>query len=167
MRAVFDAEADGHLEQATRVWCGSFYDIDSKEVFTLEGARAVAEQLNDLELVIGHNLTGYDFPLLEKLLENDMPAGLAEKLSEPTLEWCFDTYEGSIALAPERPQRHSVEGWSNYLGLGSKVQVDDWCNPDLIDLYIHRCEKDVYLEYRIFVELLEEMGVKDYSELFG
>lgn len=160
MRAVFDLEADGFLDEATQIWCGSFLDLDTQEVTTYTEINDIFDRLVTLDLVVGHNLTGYDFPLLDSL-HTECPCRAADT------EWCFDTYEASVALKPDRGLKgHSVEEWAKRLGLPAKVEVKDWnCLP--IELYIERCEHDVFIEHQIYLALLEEMGISDYHELFG
>jgi len=160
MRAVFDLEADGYLEDATRVWCGSFLNIDTAEIQTFTSLDRIVTELVHTDLLIGHNLTGYDLPLIDKLY-----TGSYRRATGDSVEGLFDTYEASIALRPDRGhQGHSVESWANRIGCSPKVPITDWKNLPL-ERYIKRCETDVAIEYQIYLELLKEMGVQDYNEL--
>jgi DNA polymerase-1 len=71
--AIFDLETDGLLDEVTIVHLLVIKDAETRvsHVFSHQsGARPIAEGLELLanaELVIGHNITGYDCPVLEKL----------------------------------------------------------------------------------------------------
>ena len=73
MNLVFDIETDGLLDDVTRVHCLGIYDLDSKEtyVFNDQGdqqplTRGI-QMLEDAECIIGHNIIGYDIPVLKHL----------------------------------------------------------------------------------------------------
>jgi len=73
MNLVFDIETDGLLDDVTRVHCLGIYDLDAKEtyVFNDQGdqqplTRGI-QMLEDAECVIGHNIIGYDIPVLKHL----------------------------------------------------------------------------------------------------
>lgn len=155
MRAVFDLEADGLLDEATKVWCASFLDIDSGKLITSTDHTTWLLMLSNLEMVVGHNLTGYDFPLIEKLYDVKLSTDIA---------WCFDTFEASQVLRPDRPGGHSVDAWGQRMNM-KKVEIDDWLFLP-IERYIERCEQDVRIEHGIYLRLLNEMGLSDYRELF-
>ena len=73
MNLVFDLETDGLLNDLTRVHCLGIHDLDTKQtlVFNDQGdqqpiTRGV-QMLEDAESVIGHNIIGYDIPVLRNL----------------------------------------------------------------------------------------------------
>jgi hypothetical protein len=73
MNLVFDIETDGLLDDVTRVHCLGIYDLDAKEtyVFNDQGdqqplTRGI-QMLEDAECIIGHNIIGYDIPVLKHL----------------------------------------------------------------------------------------------------
>ena len=73
MNLVFDLETDGLLNDLTRVHCLGIHDLDTKQTFVFndEGdqqpiTRGV-QMLEDAESVIGHNIIGYDIPVLRNL----------------------------------------------------------------------------------------------------
>jgi DNA polymerase I-like protein with 3'-5' exonuclease and polymerase domains len=69
MRLVFDLEANGLLYEASRIHCIVCKDIDTGTVHTFEPSKV--EQglkfLMQADLVIGHNVIGYDLALAKKL----------------------------------------------------------------------------------------------------
>ena len=73
MNLVFDLETDGLLDDLTRVHCLGIYDLDTKQtlVFNDQGdqqpiTRGV-QMLEDADSIIGHNIIGYDIPVLRNL----------------------------------------------------------------------------------------------------
>jgi hypothetical protein len=73
MNLVFDIETDGLLDDVTRVHCLGIYDLDAKEtyVFNDQGdqqplTRGI-QMLEDADCIIGHNIIGYDIPVLKHL----------------------------------------------------------------------------------------------------
>ena len=72
MKWIFDLEADGLLDTATQVWCGVFKNIETGVVrkFSPEDPYFLHNMLKFMDgcqTLIGHNVLGYDFPLLEML----------------------------------------------------------------------------------------------------
>jgi DNA polymerase III alpha subunit (gram-positive type) len=74
MKYVFDVEANGLLNEATRIWCITLYSLDKSKTVTftdeLDDYRSIEEALQIMskaEQLIGHNIYAYDLPLLEKL----------------------------------------------------------------------------------------------------
>jgi len=149
-KCVADIEADGLLDQATRIWCMVFKDIDTQEVFSFghgEIHRAL-EFMDGCEVLIMHNGIGYDWPLLKKL------------------EWY--EYKGTkidtlLMSRLQRPDRgtppgcrkgpHSVEAWGIRFGR-HKPEHDDWSqySPEMM----HRCREDVEIQFLIYRALQDE-----------
>jgi len=73
MNLVFDLESDGLLNDVTCVHCLGIYDLDTKQtlVFNDQGDQQPitkgVQMLEDAECVIGHNIIGYDIPVLRHL----------------------------------------------------------------------------------------------------
>ena len=73
MNLVFDLETDGLLNDLTRVHCLGIHDLDTKQTFVFNDqgdqqpiTRGV-QMLEDAECIIGHNIIGYDIPVLRNL----------------------------------------------------------------------------------------------------
>ena len=63
---VFDIETDDI--KATRIWCLSLLDTETKEQFTYGPSELFEglEMLKKEDKLIGHNILGFDIPALEK-----------------------------------------------------------------------------------------------------
>ena len=73
MNLIFDLETDGLYHDATKIHCICIYDLDTEQtlIFNDEGNEQPITKgiqlLEDANLVIGHNIIGYDLPLIRKL----------------------------------------------------------------------------------------------------
>jgi DNA polymerase I-like protein with 3'-5' exonuclease and polymerase domains len=72
---VFDLEADGLLATVTKVHCAVISELNSDRVYEY-GPGQIAQALEHLartDEVIGHNIQGYDLPVLRKLYGWELP----------------------------------------------------------------------------------------------
>lgn len=175
-RLVFDAEANGFLNEATRIWCFYFIDIDTDEGFLFhdfegycgytgeddkgeeftipvkagslkDGAR-FAHQAKQL---IAHNQIGYDQFLIKKFypkykIRYNYPE-IRDTLLESQVQW-FD----------RRPVKgykgiHGLAVWGARLGI-RKPEIEDWTTFD--PLKLHRCIEDVKINQLTAEYLTEE-----------
>jgi len=154
VQLVFDTEADGFLDQATQLWCISTWELGTG-VRKHFGPDQLVEGFNYLysaDELIGHNILGYDFPLMEKLY------GWV-----PKQETVFtDTVVRSRLLRSDRPLPygcsgnvgpHSLEAWGYRVGKG-KPSHDDWSqySPEMKV----RCDDDVEINVLTYYKLEKE-----------
>ena len=76
---VFDVEANGLLDKATKIHCLSYTD-DGREYKTLVDYSDMRNLLLAQPGLIGHNIIRYDIPLLEKILGIKIKAQLFDTL---------------------------------------------------------------------------------------
>lgn len=153
---IADLEADGFLDVATTVWCGSFVSLDGKDRKSFsprdgpDYVKKMLEFMDTTSCLIFHNGYGYDFPLLEKLY------GYVYKGEKK------DTLVMSRLFAPKRPvpphcpiknKPHSIETWGYRVGRG-KVENDDWSHFSGHMLF--RNQEDVEIGRLVYLRLLEE-----------
>ena len=110
---VFDVEADGLLDQATKIHCLSYTD-DGNNYKTLFDYSDMRDLILSQRGLVGHNIIRYDVPLLEKILGIKVTARL------------FDTLPMSWVLNYDRP-KHGLESFGEDFGV-PKPQIDDWEN---------------------------------------
>lgn len=136
---VFDIETDD--VKATKVWCICTLDIDTGEekTFTYENLDEGVEHLEGADKLIGHNIIGFDVPVLEKLT--------GAKLGGKNL---VDTLVLSRLFNPVREGGHGLESWGYALGV-PKIEFDEYqtFSQDMLDY----CVQDVRLNFRVFQEL--------------
>ena len=70
---IFDLETDGLLKDVSTIHCIAIYDFDTKETISYndtgneEPVVRGIQRLADANCIIGHNIIGYDIPVLRKL----------------------------------------------------------------------------------------------------
>ena len=145
---VFDIETDGLLEDATQVYCLCWKDQDGK-TGTLTDPQEIGIFMSSIasaseSLLCGHNIIRYDIPVLQKLIGGFIkPDLLADTLA---LSWY---------LYPAR-DKHGLESWGETFGV-PKPKIEDWKNRPLED-YIHRCQQDVEINWKLFKLQLEYLA---------
>lgn len=141
---IFDLEADGLYEEATRMWClcakdsdGNTYEYTPYDIDNMD----YLEVFHGVDLIIGHNIIEYDLPLIRKLHGYKAHGKV------------LDTLALSRLLDPERQGGHSLEAWGERLGY-AKVQNEDW--SQFTDNMLHRCHVDVEINEAVYKALLKE-----------
>ena len=136
---VFDVEANGLLDDATKIHCLS-YTTDGVTYDTLFDYDSMKDLLLNQQGLIGHNIIRYDIPLLEKILGIKIKARL------------FDTLPMSWVLNYNRP-KHGLESFGEDFGI-PKPKIDDWNNLTQDD-YRHRCVEDVKINWKLWQDVLK------------
>ncbi len=156
MWAVFDTEANNlELHDITRVWCVAAQELFTGETYEWgpdEIPQAVAF-LNKCQRLIGHNIIGYDLPVLRKLYDLDFSGTVIDtlilsRLSSPDRQRPFD-YAGKAGP-------HSMEVWGHRLGLPEKIQHEDWSQYS--EEMMNRCKRDVQTNVAVYQALFREMA---------
>jgi hypothetical protein len=77
LRLVFDIEADGLLDAATKAHCIVVADLDRDQVdeYGPEQIDAALAHLARADCLVGHNIAGYDLPALRRLYGWTTPPG--------------------------------------------------------------------------------------------
>ena len=142
MDLVFDIETDDL--QATLVHCIVAQDAETGEIFKFpphkleDGYRFLATA----DRLIGHNIIGFDIPMVEKFGGVD--------LSKKAV---IDTLVLSRLFNPNRDGGHSLESWGFRLGL-AKIEFDDYANYS--NEMLEYCVRDVTLNTLVYKNLRNE-----------
>jgi len=153
MRLVFDLEANGLLEDVSKLWCIVAYDLDTQEthVFTdndrkYKGIDEGLKFLQKADTLIGHNIIMYDLPVMDLVFGTKFDSKL------------IDTYLLSLMLDFNRKLKHSVgrhslTNWGEYFGV-PKPKQDQWTKwePSML----HRCIEDVRINVLVYKHLIKE-----------
>lgn len=67
MTLVFDIETNGLWHEVDKFWVGVTYCLETKKLSVYRDATEMVEALNEATKIIGHNIIGYDIPVLNKL----------------------------------------------------------------------------------------------------
>ena len=140
-KLVFDIEADGLTP--TQVWCvcAKYLGTDKVSVFT--DADTFNAFIKDANEIIGHNIIGYDVPVLERLWGIDFST---YKLT--------DTLVLSRLSEPSKLGGHGLKKWGEYLHF-PKGEYEDWSRltPEMIEY----CKQDVKVTEAVYKAVLEDL----------
>ena len=139
---VFDIEADGLLDNLTKIHCMVYAKLNGSSVSFGETTdiNEMIGILNDADYIIGHNIILYDVPALEKISGKKITS---KKIDTLSLSWY---------LYPNRP-KHSLESYGEDYNL-YKIEIKDWKNLDISE-YIKRCRRDVELNVLVWIDQLK------------
>ena len=140
MKLIFDIETDDL--NATKVWCIVAKEVDGKSYrFTPDEIEDGIKLLEQADTLIGHNIIGFDLPVLEKLY-NFKYSGKV-----------IDTLVMSRLYNPVRENGHSLKTWGYRLGVPKQEQPEfDNYTPVMLNY----CEQDVILNEAVYKYLLDE-----------
>ena len=122
---VYDIETDGFLDSVTMMsvaWTYSYPEDEWKE-WTEEQVEPLVHYLNGFNINVGHNISGFDKPVLEKL------TGVALTANQ------FDTLVACRLRNPDILGGHSLRAWGKRLGVlkGVVSEADD--TDDIAEVY--------------------------------
>lgn len=161
---IFDLESDNLYFDVTKIHVTSIQDLGSDVVKSYTDPLEAIEELKKADLLVGHNIIGYDLPVFEKLHNFKYEGDVFDTLIASRLIWTnmFDV-DFNIKRVPKNLKgRHSLESWGYRLkflkGDFGKVTENAWdvCTPAMIEY----CEQDVRLSTEVFLRILKE----DYAE---
>ena len=73
MKLIFDIETDGLYHDATTIWCIVAIDeSDNVYKFKPDQIEKGIQFLSEVETLIGHNIIGFDIPIIKKLYDIDL-----------------------------------------------------------------------------------------------
>ena len=135
-----DLESDGL--DPTRIWCVVTRENGVNQVHT--SPETLSEALRSSVSVVGHNLIGYDLPVLNRLW------GLSVES-----ERIIDTLVLSRLADPSKSGGHSLRNWGNELGF-PKGDHNDWTclSADMVKY----CIRDVELTEAVHQKLMKDMA---------
>lgn len=138
---VFDIEANGLLEEATKIHCLAYQIYEGKNLLekgVIQEIPAIKSFLEQQEILVGHNIIRYDLPVLAKL---------ADLRIKPESQ-IIDTLALSYYLYPFEKFKHGLEAWGERLE-AKKIQIIDWESLEF-EQYQKRCEQDVVINSKLF-----------------
>jgi len=135
-----DLEADGL--NPTRIWCVVTRENGVNTVHKDPGS--LRRALEGSVSVVGHNLIGYDLPVLKRLWGVSVAP-----------ERIVDTLVLSRLYDPSRPGGHSLKVWGELLGF-PKGDHDDW--SCLSTAMIEYCERDTEVTEAVHKQLVKDMA---------
>ena len=142
---VFDCEANGlHPD---KIWCMS--KSEQGKLLSTTKYKAMRSMLTKADVLIGHNITLWDIPNLERVLDIEVKAKLVDTLA---LSWY---------LYPKRVL-HGLESWGEDFGI-PKPPIVDW-DSLTVEEYVHRCEEDVKINQKLWDNMWKHLLILYGSE---
>lgn len=160
----FDLETDGLLDEVSTIHTlGSAWG-NSKPSVTGPGTKEIAHTVGLVEtadVIVGHNIIGYDIPVLEKLFPGWSPQGkvldtlVLSRLAYPDLQ-VIDFTRPSSGLPRKLYGSHSLKAWGFRLGVlkgeyGDTAGAWDAWSPEM-DEY---CKQDIEVTRKLMLHLSE------------
>lgn len=133
------------------IWCCVTRDVDTNEVIVWKEVNGLQKYLDDCGLIIGHNLIGFDAPVLQKNWKVSM------KLNQ-----MLDTLVLSRLLNPSLDGGHSLDAWGKRLG-NYKGEFKDW-DGGLSQEMIDYCVQDTDVTKQLYKHLVSELKQQGFSE---
>ena len=145
---VFDIEANGL--KPDKIWCIVAKPLGEPTVsFGPTRIKEGIEYLKEADSLIGHNILGFDMPVIKKLYDVDLSTKVIK-----------DTLVLSRLFNPIRENGHSLKTWGYVVHMPKAEQPDDW--DSFNNNMLKYCQQDVILNERVYKRLLEEG--KDFDE---
>ena len=139
MNLIFDLETNGFLKDVSTIHCLAIHDLDNKENYifndtgTQEPVVRGIQLLADADSVIGHNIIGYDLPVIRKLYGwFDIPGVVIDTLLLSRLYHSdmmkLDKKHNWKHMPLKLYGRHSLESYGYRLGefKGAFGSTTDW-----------------------------------------
>jgi len=142
MEIVFDIETDSL--DANIFWCLVAIDEKNKVYsYTMDNIDEGLDLLKSADKLIGHNIIGFDLPVLKKLFNVD--------LYNPNK--VVDTLVLSRLFNPTREGGHSLEKWGYKLGIAKKDKPNfEVFSKEMLDY----CVQDVKVNKKLYEQLQKE-----------
>jgi len=155
MRVVYDAEFDSLTP--TRIWCIVCKDIDTGEKYVFRYDRGNFRDFrkfsDEVHQWIGVNNLTFDAPNLSYLLGENNVVPTDKQL---------DLLIVSRLVWYARPKGHSVKAWAKRFDM-LKPEIKVYDDPKMIDTYVNRCEHDVEIQHRIYLELVRHIDNPEFK----
>lgn len=158
------------LKPTFYTWCIVVRNIDLGTVNNLRphelSKKALKAMLADCQELIGHNIVGFDLPVLklQDLLEYEIgfPGQESTLYGKPVQ--ITDTLLWSKLLNADRLGGHSLEAWGKRLG-NHKTRFEDF--SQFTEEMLEYCTQDTAVNESVYYELIKEQGKHDWSKAYS
>lgn len=172
-RYSFDIETDGLLQEVTKTHCNVIEDVDTGEIFSYRPneIQSSLDKLAEADVLIGHNIIGYDLPVLKKLYGFTTNAKIMDTLLLSRLSHPNRPMHPScpVKVWDEHAQREKPVGPHTLMNLGyyAKLNKGDFGESASWEYYseemLEYCIQDVKVTTQVFKMLVnkELVGFSD------
>ena len=156
---IFDVETDGLLQDVTKIHCMVAKDTDTQQVFKAVGHSEVTKLFKEIskQTLAGHNIMGYDLPVVEKVLGLTHDGEVFDTLVATRTIWpnLRDLDQRKKTVRPQFTGSHSLDAWGQRLRFfkgdyGKQENAWDEYTPEMLEY----CEQDVELNHKVFERIV-------------
>ena len=140
-KIIIDVETDS---TASQIWCAVTKDLTNQEVNVWTEASELQKYLKPTDILIGHNIIGFDAPVLRKHWNLSIDSDQLQ-----------DTLVMSRLLNPVVEGGHSLRAWGLKLG-NHKDEFNDF-DGGLSDEMVSYCIQDVEVTARLYETLTDSL----------
>lgn len=165
---LFDLESTGLLRQGSQLHCIVARDINTNETLVWDRVKenfdSGIQQLQEADVLIGHNIASYDIPLIKELYDFDFQGQVIDTLVLSRLFYPHisdrDFERRPIGMPQRLYGRHSLEAWGHRLkcfkgDYGSHEGAWDVYTPEMLDYCIQDTEVTLKL-YQLMQRRMED-----------
>ena len=172
MKLIFDLEGDAFLEDLSQIFCIVCKDISTNKVyrFNPDNLEEALKLLKQAELLIGHNIQGYDLPALFKIFKFKYDGAVFDTLLCSRLIWT-NRQEADYKYKDVPPKligKHSLEAWGYRLGLRKGNYAEEHGDKAFV-AYTKEledyCANDVEVTHKLYDVILKQNYSKEAIEL--
>lgn len=156
-----DIEADGLLDEATRIWCVCVLNLETKEELEFTNAEAFIKWLETVPdaIFVGHNFISYDLVMLNRHWLARL--GASRVVDTFVLSQLYDPSLSKPKGCPGHKSAHSLEAWGLRLRYPKSKHEDfSYYSPEMLKY----CRRDTRLTGLLFKRLSERMTHIGFSE---
>ena len=163
MKVVFDIETNGLLPEMTVAHCLVLQDADTKRIYrysdstdrhpNIEDGLAV---MKNAEVLIGHNIVGFDLPALKKLFDW-VPAESTTIIDTWIMSLVLDYENSRLPRGAFNRTKHGLAAWGEVLGHSKQDNTDFQANgwSEYCEDMMKYCANDVALNTEVYEELMK------------
>lgn len=157
MKLILDIECNAlEPSEVTHIWCAVCKDVDTGEVYEFTEDQIQSGDLWKLldcaTSIIGHNITHYDYCVLDRLFHGKVnPLLILDTLVlSRLLKYKLDDGQG-----------HGLEAWGTRLGLPKHPSPDfQMYTPEMLEY----CKQDVEINYKLYEYLKQHMHGSQWAQ---
>lgn len=135
------------------IWLAVTQDVETEEIVCHTSADTLAPLVKEYDSIIGHNLIGFDAPVLRQVWGIGVPKSKA-----------VDTLIMSRLLNPQLDGGHSLKAWGSRLKNDKIEFASEDFDGGLTDEMQEYCIQDVKLTRQLYLWLVSEFGKWKNSE---
>lgn len=160
---VFDTEANNLYPAVDKIWCGCFTNLDGteKHSFGPDQMQEMMAYMDTCDVLIGHNVIGYDFPMMKKVLGYEYKGKVVDTLIMSRI------LDPNRRLPPNAENRqagpHSIYAWGVRVGV-EKPEHEEW--ERYSEAMLHRCTEDTEINRLVYHALLKEAAGAKWMDAF-